>query len=768
MRHAYFKQENIITLRSRMYAMKSNLYFIQLWFICVFSFRGSFAKIFCHRIYVNQDDETKIPYVQLGGIYKLQSYHNGNFIFKHEQHQYFIENYKSTGVQEIVFTEQLKQKRNYAGLKGKMIEPMKHDKRHKNGQILMAGWNYYDWQSKSHVPVGANEISLKCVDDDVFRCTTARVFFNMSLVSSANGKVLHNYLTDYFEESTGPHNAHKNFRNTFRHSRQANWLLYYERPYWKVKNDKNVLYKPFLRVRDSSLRPEYITAAWEHFDGRKWKVLTNPIGIRCRGFMQKFANGSAKSCSISNPCMNGADCVNLKLTNETICRCPKQFSGIRCQHSQMQCSTYLHDVSTVTKVVQHGSFLSDYVSVFCKTFPKYVLSQCIARRHFTYWSYESQCEDDQTFARRSSNTQRVRRFTPDSLPFPLLFFIILGVILLQFVVPSIHSICFYKGKCHRLWSMYASIFFICWLAFCCVFLLVEFMKEETMQMALLIMGLAFIVIWYFFMLIESTFSAEREYLSSITPDMTVIQFIEQMRRAIPRRSMSISCYHMEQRTRTISSTDSHGHRTTSTETYHVPVTTYTESKEFPIASVVDVSNMASLNFDEHAVTRLKLTKNIDFADILTGEMYNDLKEKMIEENRHRDIHISFSCKDVIDGFKERLCAYTDPRSRPCWMKSSIFWLFTAFGLTWVFRLIFKMKTSKCDFELKKLISIIPRSEALQPIPIGIPCQEMMQLSSPSNPAYNNYNQGVDSMAMTSLSFQELDIIEPLPQKNESV
>ena len=69
---------------------------------------------------------------------------------------------------------------------------------------------------------------------------------------------LHNYLTDYFEELSGGYNDYKNYRKKYRHSRQSYWILYYESPYWKVRNDQSLLNRAFLRAKDSFFMPEYI------------------------------------------------------------------------------------------------------------------------------------------------------------------------------------------------------------------------------------------------------------------------------------------------------------------------------------------------------------------------------------------------------------------------------------------------------------------------------------------------------------------------------
>ena len=321
------------------------------------------------------------------------------------------------------------------------------------------------------------------------------------------------------------------------------------------------------------------------------------------------------------------------------------------------------------------------------------------------------------------------------------------VILVQILVPGIHLIVQKRWSTFRLLSIYACSFYTMWWVFGLGCLTVQCFNEEIFG-AIFVMAVVWIIIWYVVMLIESCFSAEKEYLSSISPDITVTEFVQQLRTTNPRRVMSVVCYHMELRTRTVYERDANGNTYPRTETYQEMVVTYTEDKDFPIAGVVDISDLNGLVFDQCRVTRLNLTKDIQFGDQATEDKFNAMKEQMLNENKHRDQNIDFSYADVIDGFKERLCAYTDPENRPSWMKSSIFWLATLFGLTWVFRVVFRLKTSKCDFAIKKLIYITPRPS--HQVPRATP------MHYPSNYGPSFGNQGIHNMGMATLSFQHLN------------
>ena len=278
-------------------------------------------------------------------------------------------------------------------------------------------------------------------------------------------------------------------------------------------------------------------------------------------------------------------------------------------------------------------------------------------------------------------------------------------ILLQILVPSIHAfIAIYKKKSAcRVLSLHAFFSFICWLIYLTVCGASQCAAQGTVFGLLLVMSFIMIFISYLFMLIESCYSDEKEYITNIVPDISAIEFVNKMRDTDPKRVMLIECYHFETRTRTVTTTDAQGNTQTSLETYQEIVITHTESQDFPIEFTQDISDQHGLKFDQYSVTRLKLTPEIQYGDTETEEKFEEMRAKMIAENEHRDTLIQFTFKDSIDGFKERICAYTDPNNQPFWMNAVYYWVATVFGLTWIYRAIFLRKTAKCEYIIKKVI-----------------------------------------------------------------
>ena len=690
-------------------------------------FQHTTSKQLCDRLYFNHGDETKIPYVQLEGIYRKYADGGGHPIFKHEQRNYHFQYLNSNGENFMVFSffHSSKTKPVYIGLRAHMANEFmspnwieKITDEVYPFQTFIIRWQYYDWQSKTHISVGAAAVSLTCVPQDVFRCSSEKIFFNTTFTSTPDGTILHNYLSDYFEEMTDGYDDYKNYRKKFRHSRQTNWIMYYESPYWKVKNDRYSFYKPFLRAKDSSFRPEYITAAWQHLDGSTWKSFTNPVGIRCRGFLQENVNGTVKLCSDSDPCLNGGICVNSNLTNETICRCNEPYTGPVCRLAQKRCSKYLYDSTSVQDVMIYGLESSNFASIFCKEDyrPQYFLSQCITARYSSNWSPQKRCYYSPSTKHPPTNPHSRSDWGKHKEPFnfddyPAARPVILTVIcLLQLSLPCIHMIiAMYKDKSGlRAISMHAFISYVCWWVYFLGCRVGECQNHGRVLVDLIIMSVIMIPLCYIFMLIESCCSPEKEYIRSILADVSVVDFVEELKRTDPQRIMMIECYHWETRTRTVHYTDANGNTQSRIETYQERVTTYTEQRVFPIGYAEDISNPEGPKFDLYGVTRLKLTSDVECGDEETVSKFLEMRQQMIDENEYRDTYVDFTYSDVIDGFKKRICAYTDPKYRKFWMNAGCFWIASLLGLTWVFRIVFNWKTKKCEYTIKKLIYFNPR------------------------------------------------------------
>ena len=715
-----------------------------LFFLCYVRFHASeptSEPTTCERLYFDHGHTSQMPYVQLTGIYRKINESNGHPMFKHEQRNYIFEYINAKGENSMAFTylNPSTLQRSIMGLNVKMKSEFRGESWQSlisNGntvqpyQKFISYWSYYDWQSESyHHLYRRDAMKLVCVPNDVFRCSSGRVYFNATFTSLDDGGVLHNHLTDYFEEKLGVYNSYKSDRKIYRHSRKTKWKLYYQSPYWMVKHEG---YTPFLRARDSAFRPEYITSVWETVRGSSWERFTNPVGIRCRGLPQKIINGTVPSCSEWNPCLNGGVCIKSNLTNETVCICGEAYRGPTCSEVSPRCQKYLYP-STVRQVVIYGLEESNFASVFCKKSyqPSFFISQCQQGSVSSKWTSQQQCRyvppTTKTKTTKVPVTVRTPRKTkapvtvrtfpwwrrPKQQKKPFNFDdyywskpVLLAIVpLLQVAIPSIHMILgIMKDKSAlRIISLHAFITYIVWLIYLFGCNASQCHQYGEVMEDFTIMGIVMVILSYFYMLIEACCSPENEYIASISADVSVVDYVNKLRSTDPVRIMMIECYHMETRTRTVYYTDAQGNTQTRLETYQEMVTTYTENKVFPIGRSVDVSNPEGLRFDLHSVTRLKLEQYVKCGDLETTTKFSEMRDQMIEENEHRDDKICFTCEDIIDGFKKRLCAYTDTKHRSFWMNLFTFWFANFLGLTWVYRALFNWKTKKLEYTIQKEI-----------------------------------------------------------------
>ena len=247
--------------------------------------------------------------------------------------------------------------------------------------------------------------------------------------------------------------------------------------------------------------------------------------------------------------------------------------------------------------------------------------------------------------------------------------------------------------------------------------------------------------------IESIFSHELDYLRNIIQDETAWGYIQKMHQVAPRIGMVVECYHFETRTRVVYYTDANGNRQSRTETYTERVVTFVDHDEFSFGSWVDVSKREMPALSTVSLTRVRIDPYVLFGDQETADDYERQAAAMIERNRHRDAFTDFSASREIPGLKKRISAYVDLRVKPWWIRPLFFWLATLLQMTWPYRWLFRAKTSKSYYALKKKLykSTTPPREVDIMDPIA-----MLTSGAASN----------DSALPNQMSYQMTEIVNP--------
>ncbi|KAJ7391015.1 hypothetical protein OS493_021035 [Desmophyllum pertusum] len=249
-------------------------------------------------------------------------------------------------------------------------------------------------------------------------------------------------------------------------------------------------------------------------------------------------------------------------------------------------------------------------------------------------------------------------------------------------------------------------------------------------------------------LIESFFCRELRYLKNIMQDETAWEYIQRMHEVPPKINMVVQCYHYETRTRVVYYTDARGNRQSRTETYEEQVVTCMDHAEFTFGSWVDVSNREMPVLSTVGVTRVKIYPSILFGDQETADDYQRRVEEMLERNRDRDVFTDYSSNSDIPGLKKRISAYVDLRMKPFWIRSLFFWIATLLQMTWPYRWLFRAKTAKEYYTLKKKIykSATPAREANLMAPIVVVVDNTWSVvdSSPGSSLSEMNNPGTGS------------------------
>ena len=231
-----------------------------------------------------------------------------------------------------------------------------------------------------------------------------------------------------------------------------------------------------------------------------------------------------------------------------------------------------------------------------------------------------------------------------------------------------------------LWLYFSSYM---WIGYMAVFELIR-STVLTRYVVPCILGICFVGV-----LIESGFSHELEYLKTFSQDGTAWECIQNLHLIRPKIYMTVVCYHM----------DYDGE-------HHIKVDTFKGKEELLFGSWVDVSEtetQTKRNF-KAAVAQVKISPAILFGNQDTFEEYKRLATAMIYRNLHQDEFINFSLRIEIPGMKERFLGHIHGlQKRPFWMRPVFFWIATLLWMTWPYRWLFRAKTGKIHYTLKKKI-----------------------------------------------------------------
>uniref|UniRef100_A0A3Q3X9G7 Transmembrane protein 151A n=1 Tax=Mola mola TaxID=94237 RepID=A0A3Q3X9G7_MOLML len=163
-------------------------------------------------------------------------------------------------------------------------------------------------------------------------------------------------------------------------------------------------------------------------------------------------------------------------------------------------------------------------------------------------------------------------------------------------------------------------------------------------------------------------------------------------------------YHYVRRTRQVTRYRN-GDAYTTTQVYHERVNTHASSSEFDYAryGVKDVSKKL-LDLQLHPAVRLRFTKCFSFSSARAEAAYLTQRARFFGENEGLDDYMEaregMHLKNV--DFREHILAFPDPAHQPWFSKHRVFWLASAFLLSWPLRVVSEYRTAYVHYHVEKL------------------------------------------------------------------
>uniref|UniRef100_A0A3B3U294 Transmembrane protein 151B-like n=1 Tax=Poecilia latipinna TaxID=48699 RepID=A0A3B3U294_9TELE len=163
-------------------------------------------------------------------------------------------------------------------------------------------------------------------------------------------------------------------------------------------------------------------------------------------------------------------------------------------------------------------------------------------------------------------------------------------------------------------------------------------------------------------------------------------------------------YHYVRRTRQVTRYRN-GDAYTTTQVYHERVNTHASSSEFDYAryGVKDVSKEL-LDLERHPAVRLRFTKCFSFSSARAEAAYLTQRARFFGENEGLDDYMEaregMHLKNV--DFREHILAFPDPARQPWFSRHRVFWLASAFLLSWPLRVVSEYRTAYVHYHVEKL------------------------------------------------------------------
>ncbi|KAF3836956.1 hypothetical protein F7725_004420, partial [Dissostichus mawsoni] len=181
--------------------------------------------------------------------------------------------------------------------------------------------------------------------------------------------------------------------------------------------------------------------------------------------------------------------------------------------------------------------------------------------------------------------------------------------------------------------------------------------------------------------------------------LEVYERVQRLQQATPCIWWKAISYHYVRRTRQVTRYRN-GDAYTTTQVYHERVNTHASSSEFDYGryGVKDVSKEL-LDLQLHPAVRLRFTKCFS-----TSSFCYSKRARFFGENEGLDDYMEaregMHLKNV--DFREHILAFPDPTRQPWFSRHKVFWLASAFLMSWPLRVVSEYRTAYVHYHVEKL------------------------------------------------------------------
>uniref|UniRef100_A0A087XRW0 Transmembrane protein 151A n=1 Tax=Poecilia formosa TaxID=48698 RepID=A0A087XRW0_POEFO len=216
--------------------------------------------------------------------------------------------------------------------------------------------------------------------------------------------------------------------------------------------------------------------------------------------------------------------------------------------------------------------------------------------------------------------------------------------------------------------------------------------------------LAFLAMLYVVYLVECWHCFSKTAMLAHAEFQEVYERVQRLQQATPCIWWKAISYHYVRRTRQVTRYRN-GDAYTTTQVYHERVNTHASSSEFDYAryGVKDVSKEL-LDLERHPAVRLRFTKCFSFSSARAEAAYLTQRARFFGENEGLDDYMEaregMHLKNV--DFREHILAFPDPARQPWFSRHRVFWLASAFLLSWPLRVVSEYRTAYVHYHVEKL------------------------------------------------------------------